>query len=55
MFYPKITKTGGIKNIDHHAVKTRNYTTSYYQTVQEVPGTLVLEKIQKHEKIANIF
>ena len=27
-FYPKITKTGVIKNVDHHIVTSRNYATA---------------------------
>ena len=54
-FYPKITKTGFIKSIDRHSINSRNYAASYFQTFDEVPGPLVPEKIQEHEKIANIF
>ena len=51
-FYPKITKNGVIKNIDLHPINSINYATDLYQTFEEeVPGPLVPDKIQKHEKI----
>ena len=28
-FYPKITKTGVIKNVDHHPINFRNYAAAY--------------------------
>ena len=43
-FYPKITQTGVIKNIDQLPIKSRNYAAAYYQTLEEVPGPLVPEK-----------
>ena len=54
-FYPKITKIGVIKKVDHHPINSRNYAAAYYQTLEEVLGTMVPEKIQKHEKFANIL
>ena len=57
-FYPKITKTGNIKNhhpIDHHPINPRNYASAYYQNMKEIPRPLLPEKIQKHENIANIL
>ena len=54
-FYPNITKTGVTKNIDHNPINSRNYAAFYYQTLKEVPAPLLPEKIQKHEKIANIL
>ena len=50
-FYPKITKTGVIKNVDHHPTTSRNYATAYYQTLEEVRLPLMPEKNQKHEKL----
>ena len=32
-FYPKITKTGVIKNVHHHPINSRNYAAAYYQTL----------------------
>ena len=32
---------------------SKNYSAAYYQNLEEVPGPLVPEKIQKHEKTAN--
>ena len=55
IFYPKISKTVVIKIIDHHSVFSRNYAAAHYQTLEEVPGPLVPERIQKHEKLANIL
>ena len=44
--YPKITKTGDIKNVDHHPINSRNYAAAYYQTSKEVPGPFVAGKNQ---------
>ena len=44
--YPKITKTGNIKNVDHHHINSRNYAAAYYQTLEEVRGPLTPEKIK---------
>ena len=54
-FYPKMVKTGVIKNIDHLSINSRNYAAAYLQTLEEVRGPLVPEKIQKHKKVANIL
>ena len=35
-FYPKITKTGIIKNVDHRPINSRNYAAAYYQNLEEV-------------------
>ena len=48
--YPKMTKTGVIKKVDHHPI---NYTAAYYQILEQVPGPMLLENIKKHKKIAN--
>ena len=48
-FYPKNTRTG-VKKIDHHSINSRNYAAACYQTLEEVPGPVVPEKTQKHEK-----
>ena len=53
--YLNITKTEDIKTVDQHPINSRNYAVAYYQTLEEVPGPLLPEKIQKHEKIANTF
>ena len=44
-----------MKNVDHHPINSRNYAAAYYQTLEEVPGPLLPEKNQKHEKTANNF
>ena len=50
-FYPKITKTGVIKNVDRHLINSRNYASAYYQTLEEVRGPLLPEKNKKkHDK-----
>ena len=46
-FIQKVTKTGVIKNIDQHPVNSRNYAAGYYQTLEEFPGPLLPEKIEK--------
>ena len=46
-FYPNITKTGVIKNVDHHPLNFRNYAAAHYQTLEEVPWHLLPRKIQK--------
>ena len=43
-FYPKIIKTGVIKNVDHHPINSRNYAAAYCQTLEEVRGPLLPEK-----------
>ena len=45
-FYPKTTKMGVIKNVDHHPFNSRNYAAAYYQTLEEVRGPLLPEKIK---------
>ena len=45
----------GVKKNDRIPINFTNYAAAYYQTLEEVPGPLLLGKIQKHEKIANIF
>ena len=49
-FYPKITETRVIKNVN-----SRNYAAAYYQSLEEVPWPLLPEKTEKHEKIAKIL
>ena len=55
LHYPKITKSGVIKTIDHHPINSRNCATAYYTTLEEVPWSLVPEKSRKQEKMANIL
>ena len=45
-FYPNITKTVVIKNVDHHPINYRNYAAAYYQTLEEVPWPLLREKFK---------
>ena len=42
-FYPKITKTGVIKKVDHHPINSKNYAAAYYQNLEEVRGPLLPE------------
>ena len=54
-FYPKITKTGIIKNVDHHRINSRNYAAAYNQTLEEVRGPLLPEKKSKKMKNCKYF
>ena len=47
-----MTKTGVLKNVDHDPINSRNKAAAYYQTLEEVPGPMLQEKIQKQDKIA---
>ena len=49
-----MTKTGVLKNVHHDPINSRNKAAAYYQTLEEVPGPLLQEKIQKQEKIGLI-
>ena len=49
-----ITKTGVIK-ILISSNNSKNYAAAYYQTLEEVPGSLLQEIIQKHEKNGKNF
>ena len=53
--FQKITKTGGIKNIEYRPPNTRNYTAAHYQILEEVPVPLVPEKFHVWKTIANIL
>ena len=46
-FYPKFTKIGVLKKVDHRPNNSRNYRTAYYQTLDKVPGPLVPAKNSK--------
>ena len=54
-FYPKITKTSDINDVDHHPINSRNYAAAYYQTLEEVRGLCCWKKKSKTWKIANIW
>ena len=40
-----------MKKVNHHPINSINYAAAYYQTLEDVPGLLVPEKTQKHEKM----
>ena len=50
-FYPEITKTGVIKNVDHYPINSRNYAAAYCQTLEEVRGPLLPGNNEKYEKL----
>ena len=52
-FYPNITKTGVIKNVDNHPINShsQNNAAAYYQKMKDVPGPLLPEKNQNMKKL----
>ena len=49
LMFSNITMTGVIENVDHNPIISKNYA-AVYQTLEEVPGPLLPEKNQEHEK-----
>ena len=54
-FYPKIIKTGVIKNDNHYPINSVQYAAAYFQTLEEIPDPLVLEKNSKTVKKMQII
>ena len=52
-FIQKLLELKSFKKLITNLLTRSNYAAAYYQSLEEVPGPLVQEKIQKHEKIAN--
>ena len=48
--YQEVAKPEVIKKKDNHSKNSGDYATVYYQTLEEVPGTLVLEFFLKFQK-----